>query len=330
MREFGSLVYNEMEKIYRKKRIAVIVLILLVLIPMFVYAQFRQVQTVVDRLGTDDWRIALQQRIVDSQNRLNSSGMPEEWKKWLKVQVEQWQYYLDHDIDPNSPGAATFVREFVQQSITLFLPLLVMIVAIDIVSGERSDGTIKLLLTRPVRRWKILLSKYVTVILLASLILFLLGVLSYLISGIIFGYKGWDLPVLSGFVIENGSLNTNYVHLIPQWQYILMAMGLAWFVCVVVGTISFMVSVLVRNTPAGMGIMLAALIAGNILKGFATAWEDAKYIFSVNLELTDYLAGQLPMIEGMTLSFSLMNLAVWGIVSLIISFVVFTRQDMLN
>ena len=131
-----------------------------------------------------------------------------------------------------------------------------MIVAIDIVSGERSDGTMKMLLTRPIRRWKILLSKYVTMLFFISLILFLVGLFAYILSGLVFGYSGWNLPVLTGFVIDKETLNTNFVHLIPQWQYILMAYGLAWFVAIVVGTISFMVSVLIRNTPAGMGVML--------------------------------------------------------------------------
>ncbi len=208
----------------------------------------------------------MQQQIVDSQNRLNNSRLPEEWRDWLKVRVEQQQYYLDHDINPMAPGAPTFVRAFIEQGITLFIPLLVMIVAIDIVSGERSDGTMKMLLTRPIRRWKILLSKYVTMLFFISLILFLVGLFAYILSGLVFGYSGWNLPVLTGFVIDKETLNTNFVHLIPQWQYILMAYGLAWFVAIVVGTISFMVSVLIRNTPAGMGVMLAALIAGGIFK----------------------------------------------------------------
>ncbi|WP_440602816.1 ABC transporter permease [Bacillus sp. GB_SG_008] len=330
MREFANLVYNEAEKIYRKKRILVVMLILAILIPIFVYAQYREVQTTIKRLGTSDWKVSLQQQIVDSQNRLNSSRLPEEWKDWLKVRIEQQQYYLDHNINPIAPGAPTFVRLFIEQGITLFIPLLVMIVAIDIVSGERSDGTMKMLLTRPIRRWKILLSKYVTMVLFISLILLLVGVISYVISGIVFGYSGWSLPVLTGFVTEKDTLNTNFVHLIPQWQYIIMAYGLAWFVAVVVGTISFMVSVLIRNTPAGMGVMLAALIAGGILNNFATSWEGAKYIFSVNLSLTDYLSGQLPALQGLSMSFSLLNLTIWAVVSLIIAFAVFTKQDMVN
>ncbi|MFD0767628.1 ABC transporter permease [Bacillus sp. CGMCC 1.60114] len=330
MREFANLVYNEAEKIYRKKRIVVVMLILAILIPIFVYAQYREVQTTIKRLGTSDWKVSLQQQIVDSQNRLNNSRLPEEWKTWLKVRVQQQQYYLDHDINPSSPGAPTFVRAFIEQGITLFIPLLIMIVAIDIVSGERSDGTMKMLLTRPIRRWKILLSKYVTMVLFISLILLLVGVLSYVLSGVVFGYSGWNLPILTGFVTEKDTLNTTFVHLIPQWQYIVMAYGLAWFVAVVVGTISFMVSVLIRNTPAGMGVMLAALIAGGILNNFATSWEGAKYIFSVNLSLTDYLSGQLPALQGLSMSFSLLNLTIWAVVSLIIAFAVFTKQDMVN
>ncbi|WP_242221885.1 ABC transporter permease [Bacillus cereus group sp. BfR-BA-01380] len=330
MREFANLVYNEAEKIYRKKRIVVVMLILAILIPIFVYAQYREVQTTVKRLGTSDWKVSLQQQIVDSQNRLNNSRLPEEWKAWLKVRVQQQQYYLDHNINPSAPGAPTFVRMFIEQGITLFIPLLIMIVAIDIVSGERSDGTMKMLLTRPIRRWKILLSKYVTMVLFISFILLLVLVLSYVLSGIVFGYAGWNLPVLTGFITERDTLNTSFVHLIPQWQYIVMAYGLAWFVAIVVGTISFMISVLIRNTPAGMGIMLAALIAGGILNNFATSWEGAKYIFSVNLSLTDYLSGQLPALQGLSMSFSLLNLTVWAVVSLMIAFAVFTKQDMVN
>ena len=44
--------------------------------------------------------------------------------------------------------------------------LLTVIVAAGIVASEFSQGTIKMLLSRPVKRWKILTSKYLTVILI--------------------------------------------------------------------------------------------------------------------------------------------------------------------
>ncbi|MBA4495776.1 ABC transporter permease [Paenactinomyces guangxiensis] len=324
-----KLVYNELLKVIRKKRILVIVLILLVLIPIFTYGQYRTAQETIKQLGTSDWRAMLQQQIVDQQNRLSSSRMPEERKEWIKLIIQQQQYYLDHNINPTAPGAPTFIREFVDQAVALFLPLLVVVLAADIVSSEHSGGTIKLLLTRPVRRWKILLSKYFALLLSVSLMVVLTAVLGYLISGVLFGYKGWTLPVFTGFQEKGGQLVTENIHLIPQWKYILMAYGLAWFTCIAVGTISFMVSVLVRSTAASMGIMLAAVISGSLLGQLAPNWNELKYLAFTNLSLTDYLSGQPILVEGMTLPFSLAILSIWSVSALVIAFVVFSRRDVL-
>ena len=329
MRNFTGLVYNEMLKVVRKRRMLVIFLILLVLIPVFTYAQYRTYKTTTEQMGTSDWRALLQQQIVDTQNRLASNRVPEEWKEFMRLRIQVQQYYLDHDINPSAPGAPTFVRKFVEESISLFLPLLVVVVASDIVSSEYGQGTIKLLLSRPVRRWKILLSKYVALLLVISLILLLTGILAYLISGIVFGYGGWDMPVLTGFQMKGEHLVTDYVHLVPQWKYILMAFGLAWFTCTAVATLSFMVSVLVRSTAASMGIMLAALISGSLLVQLAPSWTSLKYLAFTNLKLTDYLSGAPILIEGMSLPFSLSVLSLWAAAALITAFAVFIRRDVL-
>lgn len=329
MIEIPRLIYNELIKMVRKRRMLVVVLILAILIPIFTYAQARTAEEMVKNVGTSDWRALLQQQIVDAQNRLTSSRLPDEWRAMIRLQTEQLQYYLDHDINPTAPGAPTFVRNFIGQAVALFLPLLVVVVASDMVSSEHAGGTIKLLLTRPVRRWKILLSKYLALILIVSLILLLTGLLAYLISGIAFGYQGANLPVLTGFQEQNGQLVVDHVHLVPQWKYILMAFGLAWFASITVATLSFMVSVLVRSTAASMGVMMAALISGSLLAQLAPTWTTLKYLAFTNLRLVDYLSGAPQMIDGMTLPFSLTVLSVWALAALVVSFAVFTRRDVL-
>lgn len=323
----NKLVYNEMLKLVKSKRLIVVAIIIGIMISMFTYAQYREIENLQKRIGDKDWRVTLQQSIIDMQNRIGSSGISEEWRSQLKVRIDQSQYYLDHDINPQEPGAPTFLRVFLDNSIQLLLPLMVMIVSADLVSSERSLGTIKLLLTRPIKRWKILMSKYLTLILTISLILLIFGLFSYLISGLFFGYAGWRAPILTGFTVDSGELNTANVHLVPQWQYLLMIFGLGWFVSLVVGTLSFMLSVLIRSTAAGMGVMLAFLISGTIISSIASSWESAKYLFMVNLRLTDYLQGNIPPIEGMSLPFSLTVLAIWGLAGFIISFVAFTKRD---
>jgi ABC-2 type transport system permease protein len=323
----NKLIQNEMMKLIAKKRLVVIAIIIGVLVSLFTYAQYKQVLTQREKLGTNDWRTILQQQIIDTQNRLSSSRITPEWKKQLQITLQQEQYYLDKNINPSEPGAPTFIRIFFENSIDLFIPLMVMVIASDLVSSEYSLGSIKLLLTRPVQRWKVLLSKYITLCLAISLIIAIASILSYIISGMIFGYKGWGAPILTGFNVTDTGLKTTDVKVLPLWMFLLMDLGLVWFVALVVGTLSFMLSVLIRSTAAGMGVMLAALISGAILSNMVSSWESAKYLFMVNLRLTDYMKGAAPPIEGMTLSFSMSVLLVWWAAALVVSFFIFTKKD---
>ncbi|AZB42169.1 ABC transporter permease [Bacillus sp. FJAT-42376] len=322
-----NLIYNEMIKIVRKKRLFIIMGIIAVLAALFTYAQVKKHEEAVKQAGTEDWRTQVQQEIINTQNRLSSGGISGEWKEFLQIRVKQQQYYLDHDINPTAPGAPTFMKTFAENSIDLLLPLMVMVIASDLVSSEHTNGTIKLLLTRPIKRWKILLSKYLTLLLAISFIVLSVGVLTYLVSGTALGYGGWNLPVLTGFTVNGGQLDTSQVQMMSLWQYILMDFGLVWFVAVIVGTLTFALSSLMKSTASVMGVMLASLIAGAILANMVSAWDSAKYLFMVNLRLTDYISGMAPPINGMTLGFSMTVLTIWAAVALAVSFFFFTRKD---
>ena len=327
-RQLLSLIQNETLKIWKKKRFYVILIILAILVPIFTYAQSVMSTRSEDRF--DDWRNQLQEQITDYENTLSSNRIPEEWKQFRRVMVQQLTYYLEQDVNPNAPNAVTFTRGFMSNAVTLFIPLMVLAIASDLVSGERSAGTIKMLLTRPVRRWKILFSKLVALTFYVSLTIIAMAAICYLISGLAFGYGGWGLPVFTGFVINGSDVDTTNVHAVPQWQYVLMQSGLIWFSAMVVAALSLMVSVLLRSTAASIVTMMAAIISGTILSNMASAWDGAKYIFSVNLQLTTYLEGTPPPIEGMNLLFSLLVLMAWAVGSLVVSFAVFTKQDILN
>lgn len=324
-----ALVQNETLKVWKKKRFAVIVLILLILIPVFVYAQMKIAQT-NEKQFKGDWRANLQDRISDNTRALSSDRIPEEWKQWRRALVQQLQYYLDHDVNPQTPNAVTFTKQFIDNAVNLFIPLMVLAIASDLVSSERSTGTIKMLLTRPVRRWRVLMSKLLTLSLYVSLIIVTTIALCYLISGLIFGYAGWEEPVFVGFRVNGAEVDTANVHAVTQGVYLLMQSGLVWFSAMVVAIIALMVSVLVRSTAASFVTMMATIIAGTILSAMASSWTNAKYLFNVNLELSAYLRGTPPPIEGMTLGFSLAVLGIWGIGALFVSFFVFTRQDIMN
>ncbi|WP_242830990.1 hypothetical protein [Desulfosporosinus meridiei] len=133
----------------------------------------------------------------------------------------------------------------------------------------------------------------------------------------------------TGFKLVAGTLDTSTVLNVPQWRYTLMVYALAFFVSFVVGSISFMISVLVRSTAASIGIIMSTLVAGNFISYFLSDWKITRYMFMVNLRLTDYLSGSFQPIEGMTLLFSILVLLGWASASIIISFVYFTKKDIL-
>ncbi|MBC1850947.1 ABC transporter permease, partial [Listeria seeligeri] len=103
------------------------------------------------------------------------------------------------------------------------------------------------------------------------------------------------------FDVSGDTVGTAGVYSLPMWQYLLMEFGLAWLVAMVIGVLTLMCSVLVRSTAAVMGIMLSALITGSILSNLVSSWPSAKYLFMVNLQLTNYLNGTSPPVDGMTL-----------------------------
>lgn len=331
-----ALIENEVNKVLARKKLVLITAILLVLVVLFSYGQNYQYKNIMrnytkttGQTQNIEWQGLVKQQISDLNRRLNSPYTRESSIPSIKIQIEQNEYYLKNKINPVTPSAAKFAVKLMEQAIFLLLPLLIIILAGDSVSGEFTTKTIKVLLTRSVPRWKILLSKYIALLIMLSIVIIETALLAILVSGFMFRTWGFNEPVATGFRIVSGKLDAGSVIKIAEWQYILLVYSLGWFVAVVVGTISFMVSVLVRNTSTSIGVMMASLIGGGFLQLFLTDWPSVKYFFVLNLNLPQYLTGSFQPIAGMNMLFSVIVLFVWAVAALLISFTVFNKQDVL-
>jgi ABC-2 type transport system permease protein len=323
---FLPLVENEVLKLWKRRRFRLVVLILVVLIATAVYGSTRN----RDRMrGGKDWRVATQERVARMRNAIRQGGMPDSQKAWVQFEAARLQYYLDRGMDPEAMSGPIFARGFANFGSWLLLHLLSIVFAADIVSSEFSEGTIKLLLTRPVLRSRVLAAKLLALMLAIGLTVLLGGTFAYLFGGIPYGYRGWTAPMLTGFRQVAGTIDPGSVRAVPIWQDAIAVFGLAWFGTAVIGMIGFLASVVLRSTAASMGTMFAALILGTILPRIAPSWEFQKYLFPTNLTLPDFYSGAPPPIAGMTLGFSVATLAVWGVAAVVTAFVVFARRDVL-
>jgi ABC-2 type transport system permease protein len=257
--------------------------------------------------------------------------VPENFKRWMRYESGRLRYHLSKNINPNNLTGPIFTRAFAGVGSVLLIPLLIAVFGADLVSSEFAEGTITLLLTRPVSRWKVLLSKVVAMVLFTTLTLLAAFFLAWGISGVAFGWSGWGAPMLTGFRLGGASLAGGFdlsgVRIVALWQDTFAAWGLAWFSAVAVGSITLLLSVVFRSAAAAMGTMMATLVGGTILSRIASDWDGAKWFFVTNLPLPDYYAGMPTPFEGMTLAFSVWVLFGWALAALAAAFVLFTRRD---
>ncbi|MFF2484714.1 ABC transporter permease [Paenibacillus sp. NPDC058071] len=198
----------------------------------------------------------------------------------------------------------------------MLITVFTSIVAASSVADEFSSGTIKLLLIRPWTRAKILLSKYISVILFALLLVVLLFAFTYLLNLILFGY---DNPLASQMGTMYGGTTAGYFVQYYFYEFITL---------VVTATLAFMLSSVFRSSALAIGISLFIILIVNsflsLLAFLDYAWID--YLLFVHLDLVQYL-DQAPIREGMTLGFSLSVLGAYYAVFMALSWYVFQKRD---
>lgn len=329
------LIRNEVTKLLLKKKLILIFGLLIIFITLLSYGQQYTYNKNIDRFenlsgtGSYDWKSLATQQLSDLENRLDSPYITGSGISSIEIEIKQLRYFIENDINPITPSAAKFSVDFVEQGISLLIPLIIVILAADLVSGEFSTGTIKVLLTRAVPRWKILMSKFIALILMTTLVVFIMGILSILISFLFFRQWGFNEPIATGFHLIDGQLNADSVILVTRFEYTLLIYSLTWYVSIVIASLTLLISIIVDNTASAIGILMAALIGGQFLQVFLSDWPIVKLFFVSNLDLTRYLTGSYQPIPGMSLNFSIITLFVWGLLALVIGFWIFNRKDVL-
>lgn len=143
-------------------------------------------------------------------------------------------------------------------SLWIHIPILVVIVAGDLISGETNAGTFRLILTRPVTRMNILTSKFLAGMVYIAILICILGFLS-LGLGIIFFGEG-DLVVILDTIniIPADSLIERFIF---AFSYGMVSMFM-------VGSLSFLFSVIYNNSITPIILSMSIIILFTIVTNF--------------------------------------------------------------
>ncbi len=268
--------------------------------------------------STNHWKQNLAQDNIDYQKTIDKSGTPKGVKTNLRNKIKVNEYRIQNNKRPVEDRSLWGFVSGATGAIS-FISLFTIIIGSGIVANEFSNGTIKLLLIRPSKRWKILLSKYLTVMGYALFMLCILFVTSFLLGGILFGFKGVNEPFIK---YANGH--------ITEVNMIAHTMGVYGLKCidlVMMVSLAFMISTVFRNSGIAIGIGVFLLTIGSTITGLlAQFFTWPKYILFANTDLSQYLNGT-PLIDGMTMTFSIIVIIIYFIIFNAISFLGFIKRD---
>lgn len=169
------------------------------------------------------------------------------------------------------------VSYIIMNSLWIHIPILVAIVAGDMVSGEAGRGTFRLLLTRPVSRTKLLTAKFITAQVYTSMLVVFLMILS-LGLGRLF-WKPGDMMVIMNTI--------NILDMNDIWWRFFVAFGYGVISMWVVAGLAFLFSSMSTNSLLPIVSSMSVLILFTILSNFSLGiFEVIKpFLF------TSYLSG---------------------------------------
>ena len=251
------------------------------------------------------------------------------------------KYSIEHDMkhDLTTNGIIDMNREYSYRtsksavnlifSLSIVVMFLVIITSGDIVSREHILGTEKMLMTSPTKRWKILLSKFIYMILNMYIIWFIALILLSIYAGIKYGFNDLFTPKLIYF---NGNvMEINY--------YLYTIIKILYISIPVISLISIilMLSTITLNTTMTVGSTMAVTIISPFLWHFIQQFRLALlaytpipyFMFSQIVGLNE---NYLKTVEFTKISegYGIFISIVTAIICYLISHIIYTRRDVKN
>lgn len=204
---------------------------------------------------------------------------------WAIVTLIQVAIYVDgakymdfvlKDVKDNfdvigNPLNGYFVCFIILQTLLIHVPLLVALVSADMIAGEANMGTLRLLITKPISRTKLLLSKFFASAIYALILLIWIAILGLFVSMLVFGTDG----LMNAKSYEIIILNGNDIF----WRYI-CAFGYAAIALITVASLGFFFSIFAENSLGPIVATMSVIIVFTILTTLdIPLFQSVKHLF---------------------------------------------------
>ena len=142
------------------------------------------------------------------------------------------------------------------QTLLIHVPLLIALIAGDMIAGEANMGTLRLLISKPISREVLMFSKFLASTIYTLLLLVWMAFLSLLISLVIFGVG--DLMIFKSeeiVILKSGDI---------MWRYY-CCFGFAAIAMTTVASLAFLLSIFAENSIGPIITTMSIIIVFTIL-----------------------------------------------------------------
>ena len=239
---------------------------------------------------------------------------------------EKSKYIIDNkqDIDNYSSVRGVLLNMFNEYSI--FLVIFVVMIAGGIVSSEIEKGTIKILLVKPYKRWKILLAKYIVSMIMILFIFAVTILMQIIIGGIIFGFDSLSIPA----VVYN--FDTNSLETYNLFAYVGLIALTKLPIYILLGTLAFAISCIFGNTVLAIVLPIIGNIAGTVIRTLLEMRpiKQLAAFPTLNYDFQQFLFGHLPAYEFTNIRFASIICIVYLVAMIIVSWFAFNKKEIKN
>ncbi|MBG9452957.1 ABC transporter [Lysinibacillus sphaericus] len=308
-----KLIQNEWMKLWHKKGTwAMVALLILFIIGPGIMMKYFETKTTEDKT----WQESEQQSINNYKEIMNDDNLAAEDKKHFEEQIAISEYRLANDMPSQENGSAASFMSIAGGYILNAVTLFTVIIVANIVSSEFATGTIKMLLTRPVSRAKILTSKLLTTFIFGLFLYVVTLVVSALVGLILFGGgTGVELEMVNGQIVEKAVWNDLAYHYLLSGGDFVMSILFA-----------FLVGSVFRSSSLAIGLTIFLSFTGGMIVMFLSKYKIVKYVWLTHSDLTQYERNS-SILDGITMPFSLTILAIYAVLFLMISYISFMKRD---
>lgn len=312
----------------------------------------------LDKVGSD-WRSILKEDIalVEKKKAFAESEGDKSVIEDINKELIYKKFLLDKDVKYTSkPAASAFYNlpSILYYSQRVFLLLIISILMLDIVSGEQEAATIKVLLTKPVTRAKVLLSKFISITIASNGIVLAVQTLAFLLFGLFFTFGNPNTPFVKGtkYYIDYALINEGRRGIspvigsstvVPAWEMILQLLLLQILIITASAAFCLLISTIFKSNVPTVGAGMLFFIA-NWLAGFNVVFSPNQgtrttllervmpYFFGTYYDLFALSTGktsEMLLNPKVTTSLFVLVCFVWIVVCYGIAHVIFTKRDVL-